>query len=180
MHELNIFLFRVQNVLVKCQKHFLTILGLGRGWRSCQLTAPCWQYPETVLVSIAIALFILGNLENCPELKISSESMDCPSDLTSATMCQTHKCSVNQGLSCRLKNEDVSQTLGSKLWSSSVMIGLPLIGRCWGSLKGMEQDLHCELHGDFNVTFKRFLPWPWLSVHEIFLENSVPPRQKKS
>ena len=96
------------------------------------------------------------------------------------TMCQTHKCSVNQGLSCRLKNEDVSQTLGSKLWSSSVMIGLPLIGRCWGSLKGMEQDLHCELHGDFNVTFKRFLPWPWLSVHEIFVENSGPPRQKKS
>ena len=45
--------------------------------------------PETVLVSNAIALFILGNLGNCLELNISSESMDCPSDLTSATMCQT-------------------------------------------------------------------------------------------
>ena len=153
---------------------------MRRVWRICQLAAICWQNHETVLVSIATALFILGNLENCPELKISSESMNCPSDLTSATMCQTHKCSVNQGLSCRLKNEDVSQTLGSKLWSRSVMIDPPLIGRCLGSFKGMEQDLHCELHRDFNVTFKRFLPWQWLSVHEMFLENSGPPRQKKS
>ena len=75
--------------------------------------------------------------------------------------------------------------MSHRLWALNfgaalLWLALPLIGRSWGSLKGMEQDLHCELHGDFNVTFKRFLPWPWLSVHEIFLENSYPPRQKKT
>ena len=59
------------------------------------------------------------------------------------------------------------------------MIGLPLIGRCWGSLKGMEQDLHCELHGDFNVTFRRFLPchdsafmrYSWKTVARLVKRN---------